>query len=77
MFENVRTNGLPGGYMRLALKLAKIFIQAAVMGAILIGLGLWAEEFGERECVGKGVALGAAVKFYHGRCYVRGYSDVH
>ena len=57
------------------IKVATIIAQVLWVGAVLIGIGLWAEGAGEQECAQKGKALGAEVKFYHDRCYVKGYSD--
>lgn len=56
-------------------KAVKIIAQVLVTGAVFIGIGLWAESAGKQECVEKGKALGAEVRFYHDRCYVKGYSD--
>lgn len=54
---------------------AKVAVYVLIFGAVFIGLGIFFEGMDEADCVQKGKALGAEVKFYHDRCYVKGYSD--
>lgn len=53
----------------------KVFVKITAFCAVLFGLAICAQKQDEKDCIEKGKALGAKVKFYHDRCYVRGYSD--
>ncbi|MCG4261352.1 hypothetical protein K6W36_12330 [Acetobacter senegalensis] len=54
---------------------AKVVAYVLIIGAFFLTLGTCSEKLGKSECDEKGKALGAEVKFYHDRCYVKGYSD--
>lgn len=53
----------------------KVLAKITAFCAALLGLAMCAQKQGESDCIEKGKALGAEVKFYHDRCYVKGYSD--
>ncbi|MFT8335390.1 MAG: hypothetical protein ABF628_04345 [Acetobacter orientalis] len=53
----------------------KVAFYILLLGSALIGLGTFFEAVDEADCIRKGEALHAEVKFYQGHCYVKGYSD--
>lgn len=59
----------------MLIQTAKAVAYFLIFGAVLTGLGILFEGMDEADCAQKGKALGAEVKFYHDRCYVKGYSD--
>lgn len=53
----------------------KVAAYVLIIMALFLTLGTRSEKLGKSECDEKAKALRAEVKFYHDRCYVKGYSD--
>lgn len=59
----------------LVIPATKVLAKIMFVLAILTSLATCGEKMDRQDCTEKGKTLGAEVKFYHDRCYVKGYSD--